>query len=241
MEIRKLARYILIHGAWSGSWVWEKVVPMLQKRGHEVEAIDLPKYGDVFNEDITLQTYVDKVCENIDHIPESVILVGHSMAGAVITQVAELRPKKVKSLVYVAAFLIRNNESISNISDKDTTSLVSESLVPFPNEGYGVIKPELAEDTFYGNCTKEDAEMAKSRMVKQPLSPLNAPVQTTAENFGSVPRYYIECLQDKTITIEYQQMMYTNLPCEKVFTLDTDHSPFLSKPKELTSILDSIS
>ena len=40
-----MSTYVLVHGAWHGSWCWEKVVPLLEQAGHQVEALDLPGHG----------------------------------------------------------------------------------------------------------------------------------------------------------------------------------------------------
>lgn len=237
-----MAKYVLVHGAWHGGWCWEKIVPLLKREGHEVEALDLPGHGNdnIPVSDITLQSYVDKVCQALDASSEPVILAGHSMGGIVITQTAEMRPDKIKALAYVTAFLLQNGQSLSDIASADTESMVTQNMVVFPEEGYCLVKDEAITDTFYGDCSKEDAEKAISRLVKQPLAPLGAPMKTTSEKFGSVPRYYIECLRDRAITHEYQKRMYTGLPCQKVFTIDTDHSPFYSEPDKLASALMSI-
>jgi pimeloyl-ACP methyl ester carboxylesterase len=104
-----MSTYVLVHGAWHGRWCWEKVVPLLKQAGHQVEILDLPEYGQdkTLLREITLATYTKRVCETLDAQAEPVILVGHSMAGIVITQVAEERPEKIKTLVYLTAFLVK--------------------------------------------------------------------------------------------------------------------------------------
>src|SRR5215510_82089 len=83
--------YILIHGAWHGAWCWYKVVPVMKKKGCKVVAIDLPGHGkDTTNpEQVTFKMYVERVKQVANNIPGQVILVGHSMAGTVISQAAE--------------------------------------------------------------------------------------------------------------------------------------------------------
>jgi hypothetical protein len=77
-------------------------------------------------------------------------------------------------------------------------------------------------------------------LVPQPTSPLMDPMQTTEEKFGRVPRSYIECLKDQALSADFQKQMYTNMPCERVMTLDTGHSPFISAPHELVAHLASV-
>ena len=59
-----------------------------------------------------LAAYTKRVCETLDPQAEPVILVGHSMGGIVISRVAEEQPEKIAILVYLAAFLLQNGESL---------------------------------------------------------------------------------------------------------------------------------
>ena len=107
-----MSTYVLIHGAYLGAWCWKKIIPLLEKEGHKVVAPDLPGHGENKRPiaEITLQTYTDHLCEILDEQPDPVILVGHSLGGVVITQTAEYRPEKIRKLVYVAGYLLRNGE-----------------------------------------------------------------------------------------------------------------------------------
>lgn len=82
--------YVLVHGAWHGSWCWRKVVPLLRAKGHTVFTPDLPGHYRSATPcaDVTLKTYVDSISDLIVSNNHKVILVGHSMAGVVISQVA---------------------------------------------------------------------------------------------------------------------------------------------------------
>jgi hypothetical protein len=63
---------------------------------------------------------------------------------------------------------------------------------------------------------------------------LATPVRLTDENFGRVPRDYIECVRDQAIPLSAQRSMHTALPCRQVMSMDTAHSPFYANPEELT-------
>ena len=60
-----MATYVLIHGAWHGGWCWDKVVPLLKKKGHHTEVPDLPGHGkdNTPIREISLQAYTDRVCK----------------------------------------------------------------------------------------------------------------------------------------------------------------------------------
>lgn len=234
-----MSTYVLIHGAWHGSWCWDKVVPLLEKEGHKVEAPDLPGHGRDKTPipEISLQAYADRVCQILDAQSEPVILVGHSMAGVVITQTAEYRPEKIKNLVYLTAFLLGNGEFLLQLAEGDTETLVLPNLIMAEDQSYATVRDEAIKEAFYGDCSDEDVARAKSLLVPQAAAPLATPVNTTEEKFGRVPRVYISCLRDKAIAPALQEKMYKALPCEKVISMDTSHSPFFSAPELLVGHL----
>ena len=237
-----MSNYVLIHGAWHGGWCWKNVIPLIEKEGHKVIAPDLPGHGDDKRPiaEITLPAYTDRVCQILDEQSESVILVGHSMGGVVITQTAEYRPEKIKKLVYVTAFLLQNGEVLLQHAEPDTEALVLPNLIMSEDQSYATVKEEALKEVFYADCSDEDVEFAKSRLVPQAAAPFATPVNTTEENFGRVPRVFISCLRDKAISPSIQEKLYTALPCEKVISMDTSHSPFFSVPEELANHLLSI-
>jgi pimeloyl-ACP methyl ester carboxylesterase len=108
------------------------------------------------------------------------------------------------------------------------------------DQSYATVKEEALKEAFYADCSDEDVEFAKSQLVPQAAAPLATPVSTTEENFGRVPRVFISCSRDKAISPSIQEKLYKALPCEKVITLDTSHSPFFSAPEELANHLLSI-
>ena len=234
-----MSTYVLIHGAWHGGWCWDKVVSLLEKEGHTVVAPDLPGHGNDKTPipEVTLQAYADRACEVVNAQSEPVFLVGHSMGGVVITQAAENCSGNIRKLVYLTAFLLQNGESLMSHAQEDTESLVLQNLVMDEEGGYATVKDEGIQPTFYADCSDEDVARAKSLLVPQAAAPLGTPVSTTDENFGRIPRVYIECLQDKAVSPFIQKKLYTNLSCEKVISMDTSHSPFFSAPEELANHL----
>lgn len=237
-----MSTYVLIHGAWHGGWCWKNVIPLLEKEGHKVIAPDLPGHGEDKTPiaEITLKAYTDRVCEVIDEQSEPVMLVGHSMGGAVITQTAEYRPEKIKKLVYLTAFLLQNGEFLLQIAEPDKDALVLPNLIMSEDQSHATVKEEAVKETFYADCSDKDVEFAKSQLGPQASAPLATPVETTEENFGRVPRVYIACSRDKAISPWMQEKMYQALPCEKIISMATSHSPFFSAPEELAKHLLSV-
>jgi pimeloyl-ACP methyl ester carboxylesterase len=233
-----MSTYLLIHGAWHGGWCWSSVVPLLEARGHRVLAPDLPGHGEDRTPAaaVTLKSYTGRICEIAGAQTEPVILAGHSMGGVSITQAAENCPQYIGALVYVCAFLPRKGDSAITWASQDRESMVNTSVDPRA-DGTIVFKPERSRETFYGNCADADVAFAQSRLVAEPMAPSGTPVQTTAERWGRIPRYYIECDRDRAITLELQREMQKHSPCRQTFSIDTDHSPFFSAPGQLADIL----
>jgi len=230
---------LLIHGAWHGGWCWRSLAPLLEAQGHRVLAPDLPGQGDDRTPpaEVTLQLYAGRICEIAGAQTEPVILAGHSMGGIAITQAAENCPQYIRALVYVSAFLPRNGDSAMTLASQDPESMINASTLDPRADGTIGFKPEHVREAFYGNCADEDIAFAQSRLVGQPMAPSGTPVETTAERWGRIPRYYIECERDRAITLRRQREMQKHSPCRQTFSIDTDHSPFFSAPEQLADIL----
>jgi hypothetical protein len=108
-----------------------------------------------------------------------------------------------------------------------------------PPDPFNITDAALKE-SFYGDCSDVDFRWAKARLVPQPKAPVTTPIHVTDKNYGRVSRVYITCLLDKIINPAYQKQMYTAIPCRRVVSMNTSHSPFLSAPEELVKNLVSI-
>ena len=237
-----MSTLVLVHGAWHGAWCWDKVIPLLEQGGHEVVSFDLPGHGEDSTPpaEVTSETYTNRVVEALDTLSEPAVLVGHSLSGAVISQAAEQRPDKIEKLVYVCALLIPSGQSVSEASQEDTDSVILNYVEMQEDLGQIILKEEGMKEALYHDCPEEDFERAKDLISPQPLAPFGTPVEVTEDNFGSVRRTYVHTTQDRAISPDRQEEMYTELPCEKVVSMATGHLPFFAAPEELAEHLDSL-
>jgi len=231
-----LSTFVLVHGAWHGGWCWEKVVPALEKQGHRACAPDLPAHGDDRSPpaSVTLDRYAARVCDVIGEATEPVVLVGHSMGGAVISRAAELAPERIRKLVYLAALVPRDGEPIAALP------VAPELLAAMcPSEdGTTTTLPEAQlRELFYADCSDGDIERAARRLCGQPVAVLLETVELSDARFGAVPRVYIECLRDRAIPIEEQRRMNGARRFQTVHRLEASHSPFFSMPDSLSELL----
>jgi pimeloyl-ACP methyl ester carboxylesterase len=234
--------FILIHGSWHGAWNWHRLIPILEAAGHKAIAIDLPGMNrdQTPVKEVTLEKSVQKVCDVIDSVEEKVILVGHSKNGIMISQAAEFRPEKIEKLVYLAAYLIPNGKTMREYSLQDTEGVLKPFVTFHEHLNATTLGKEIYKEGLYHDCDDDITQLANVLLSAEPLTTAITPMQLTDEKFGSIPKVYIECLQDRAVTPFMQRKMYTETPVDQVISMNTSHSPFFSQPKELADILCSL-
>jgi pimeloyl-ACP methyl ester carboxylesterase len=159
------------------------------------------------------------------------------MGGLVISRAAELRPAKIGKLVYIAAFLLPSGATILETTSTEANARAMTGLVLTEDGSAASVKAESIRHTFYADCEDCDVALARTLLVPQALAVSVTPLSTTDENWGRVPRFYIECTYDNAIPIEAQRAMVSRLPCRRVITMETSHSPFFASPGELSAHL----
>jgi pimeloyl-ACP methyl ester carboxylesterase len=232
-----MAGIVLVHGSWHGAWAWDRLLPLLRDRGFVVQAPDLP--GRAFDgrtpADVSLEDHADAVIAAAAAVPLPILLVGHSFGGAVISRVAERIPERVSLLVYLAAFLLRDGETVLDIVrsiDPPAPHLDVDDAARLIR-----VRPEAAREAFYHDCSEEDADRATANLVPEALEPRRTPMRVSAGRFGSVPRAYVETTDDRALPLAIQRRMHGALPCAAVAPIASGHSPFLSMPDALVEQL----
>jgi pimeloyl-ACP methyl ester carboxylesterase len=237
-----MSTFVLIHGGWVGGWVWENVIPLLKADGRHVVAPDLPAHGDdpTPASEITLDSYVRRVVEILDAQPEPVVLVGHSSGGVIITQAAEERAERIRLLVHTCAYLPADGQSLLELGQADPDRLILPNLEFAPDGVTATVKPDAVRDALFADCSYADYERFVARSNPEPLAPAATPVNTTPERYGSVPRAYIECRDDRGISISLQRRMHAATPCREVVSMDTGHMPMYAAPETLAAHLVAV-
>ena len=238
-----MARFVLVHGAFSGASVWNPVLPELAARGHEVEAFDLPGSGEDPTPlaEVTLERYAERVCRQLGR-GRPAVLVGHSMGGVAITQAAAACPAAVASLVYVCAFLPQNGQSLVELThlpesegDQVQANMVVEGDPPVAT------LPKLAARSALLECAEEaQVEWALGTLRPQALLPFTEAVSVGGDEFEALPRAYVTCSRDRAVMPALQRRMLEAARCDPVIALDCDHMPMASRLGDLVDALDRL-
>ena len=234
-----MATYVLVHGAWMGKFAWQKVTPLLTAQGHSVLTLDLPAHGDDQTpaEAASLDGYTQAVVNAIGQ--ETVILVGHSMGGIVVSAVAEAIPAQIRQIVYVCAYLPRSGDSLYALSQEDSGSKVGGYWQQEDPAHYSpaTIRREGIVEVFGADCDAADQRLMIERHRAEPVPPLATPVTLTESNFGRVPRAYVQTTQDQCVSPLLQKLMLSQVTVAQQAELPTGHSPFFSAPEALVDAL----
>ncbi|MFT6051058.1 MAG: pimeloyl-ACP methyl ester carboxylesterase [Halioglobus sp.] len=232
-----MKNYLLIHGAWGAAWEFNKVAELLSNDGHNVIALDLPGHGENNADipDVTMQSYVNTIVEAIEKLNDKVVLVGHSLAGAIISQVAELIPEKIDRLVYVAAMLLKDGGSALEVMQNDSGGELLPNTIFSEDGTYATITEETVRTVLLNDVKNADYldKIVPRFLFKQATEPFMAIANLSEEKFGTVDKYYIKTSIDKVISPSAQDKMLINWKTQSVVTLESGHFPLTSIPEQL--------
>jgi pimeloyl-ACP methyl ester carboxylesterase len=230
--------FVVVHGAFQNARAWDDVVRRLKRAGHKAIAVDLPGRGGVDAKAQTLTGYRDVVMNVVNAQPEPVILVGHSFGGMTISEVAEAAPARIKRLVYVAAYLPRNGESLQSLSGEDhDNKFTKANFVVAPDYSTASVLPRDAAMIFANDAKGAKQTAIASALMPEPLAPMAGPSTVTPEKFGTVAKAYVFTLRDNAVSLPLQHRMVARTPVAHSYEIDTGHSLFMTQPARLTAIL----
>jgi pimeloyl-ACP methyl ester carboxylesterase len=231
-----VARFVLVHGAFTGAWIWSPLAERLRAAGHTVDVFDLPGLGDDATPpaDVSLDSCVARLGEVLATRAEPAIVASNSMGGVIATQAAARYPQRVAALVYVTAFVPRDGQSLLDLTHlpEGAEDQVQANIIIEPP--VATMPAAASRSALYGSCSEADAAWAVSKQRPQPLGPFAAQVSIPARSLDGISRYFVLCTKDRAIPVALQRRMIAENAIANVVELDTDHTPHLS----MTAALD---
>jgi len=170
-----MSTYVLVHGAWRGSWIWKRVRKQLQARGHEVFTPTLTGVGErshLLSREVNLETHVADVM-NLIRWEEltNVVLCGHSYGGCVVTSVADRIPERISALVYLDAFVPENGQSLHDTLPPEVSK---EQVDAAEKIGEGWKTPPIPAQAF--NVNVQDRDWVDRQSTLHPLACFQQPL-----------------------------------------------------------------
>lgn len=227
--------YVLVHGAWHGGWCWTRVTPQLRTAGHDVHTVTLTGLGDrahLSRPDINLETHIQDVLMFLEMEDlRDVTLVGHSYAGMLITAAADRARARLRSLVYLDAFLPENGKAlIDYVAPERRAGLIKSGsasgyMEPIPLRVFGVTDPK-------------DVAWAQPRIRRQSFQTAMQPIRLTNDNAHlRMPRTYVYCSNPPTGSFDQFAAKVRNDPGWKFVELKTGHDAMITAPQDVAKIL----
>jgi pimeloyl-ACP methyl ester carboxylesterase len=214
---------VFVHGAFADGSSWAKVIPILQMKGYNVTAVQNP-----------LTSFVDDVAATkraLDLQPGTVVLVGHSWGGVVITE-AGMDPKVI-GLVYVAAFAPDVGEVVGDIA---------KTYPPPPAFAAPIVDKSgfmtLPTDAFVKHFAS-DLPATEARVLAAAQGPILAAAfgtQVSKAAWKTKPSWYIVAKLDEAIAPDEERFFAKRMNAATT-ELNTSHLPMLSKPADVAAII----
>ncbi|MCR8633086.1 alpha/beta fold hydrolase [Paenibacillus radicis (ex Xue et al. 2023)] len=191
--------FVLIHGSWADSSFWNGIANELRKKGHTVYTPEYPGHGADPNKDVSHAMITKSIADYIiSKNLSNVILLGHSFGGTLVQKVAELVPDRLKRLVFLNAFVLKDGESLGDefpAPFRETIiSLVQSSkdntiMLPFP----------LYRDAFVNLASLELAQQMYSEISPEPAKPLLEKLDLKKFYTLTIPKSYIYLTVDNAL------------------------------------------
>jgi len=222
--VNKSVNIMLVHGAWADGSCWSKVILLLQAKGYNVTAAQIP-----------LQSLTDDIAVTrrlLSAHTSPTVLVGHSYGGAVITGAATAAPQ-VKALVYITAFGLDEGESLESLSEQGPPSPGSAAIEP-DDKGFLWINRDKFHKSFAGGATDDEAVIMAA--VQKPLGFAAFGGQESTPAWKTIPSWYLTCTDDQMIPPPAQEFLAKRMNAT-VRSVASSHCPFMSHPQDVADII----
>lgn len=230
-----MSSFVLVPGAWRGSWLWKRVRTKLRAEGHEVFTPTLTGLADrshLLTPDVNLDTHIEDVV-NLFKWEElsDVILCGHSYAGSVISGVADRIPERIAALVYLDAFVLQDGECIHDTLPPAHRELQLEAA---GRDGQGWRVPPIPAEVF--NVNVDDRDWVDRQCTPQPLAAFQQPIRLSGRGplVKNISYILTTDLPDSPFPPFYERASAKGW---NMLTIATGHDAMLDNPEEVTKML----
>ena len=219
--------FVLVHGAWVGSWLWRDVAPALRDLGHVVTTPTLTGLGErrhLQNDTTTLSTHIEDIVAHIEMEGfKNITLVSQSYGGMVATGVLSRIPEKIRSMIYLDAFVPEDRQSWVDLIPPEHAAMIAafrdqdKSVSPLPLSLLGITAPETVA-------------FMEPKLVDHPWRTLFEPAKVIPRP-AHVRMSYVRCTANTGAHFDQILERIRKDPEVRVATIDTTHLCMLTAPE----------
>lgn len=230
-----MATFVLVHGAWHGSWSWKRVRKALAERGHEVFTPTLTGVGErihLLTPQVNLETHINDVANLIQWEElDDIVLCGHSYGGCVAQGVADRFSDRIRALVYLDAFFLENGKSVMDSLPMEAKAAQIETAKLY-GDGWKV-PPIPAE---FMSVNEKDRAWANRQYTMHPMATFEQPIQLTGavDRIANVTYIVADGWGPSPFTPFYEKAKAKGW---KTLAITCSHDVGLDKPDELVAAL----
>ena len=226
-----MATYVLLHGAYQGGWIWNRVTPHLRAAGHNVFAPTLDGCAErrhALRPGINTESQAAEVAEMLFFEDlRDIVLVGTSCGGMVACRVAEVARDRIGRVVLADALALFDGERVSDHVKRPTA--ITTELATGPSA-------EDAANRMFVSLQGDTKEWALARYTPHPIDCMQAPVKLSAFWQQSWKASVIWCKQSVNPPVAHQRRAADKLQATW-HELDTGHYPMLTEPEKLARLI----
>lgn len=188
--------FVLVHGSWHVGSCWDGVRSALEADGHRTLAPTLPGNGPGADATVTFaQTSAAVVAAIREAGWQQVVLVGHSLGGAVIQHVALQIPDVISRLVFFNAYAVADGTAIFDYVPASAAEAFM-ALAEAAGDGTVMLPFEVFRDGFINDADLDTARAAYAQMSPEPLARASEPVALAGWDTLAVPRSVLHATDD---------------------------------------------
>jgi len=215
---------VLVHGAFADAAGWRPVYNILTKDGYDVTLVQQPLTS--FNDDVTATKRV------LDSLDGPCVLVGHSYAGAIISEAGN--DDHVKSLVYITAHALDAGETMAG-NGKKYPGAAPLSIIG-SSDNFVHLKPVDYPSQFAPDLPRAQADFEAHAQIPLAASEFSAQVSDPA--WKAKPSWYMVAKADKIISPDLQRMYAARAHANTVEVNGASHAVFESHPREVAALIE---
>jgi len=226
--------FVLVHGAWQGGWCWRRVADRLRARGHIVFTPTLTGLGErahLLDPKVDLSLHIADMLGVIKYEQlNDFVLVGHSYGGCVISGVAEAIPDKIRSIVFVDAFIPDNGDATLDLVQPAVQEIIRAAL----ERGDTTIP---VRDAAAFRVNEKDRDWVDSLSGLQPIGAMTETIRLTGARERISKKTYIRASGYPNMSFDKAYARVKKDSSWRTYEVPCGHDVMIDEPDRLTEIL----